>query len=117
MTIDHYLERGKESKNALYLVQDRSLWEVRDESDRVGFSRTEHHVVVEAEIGVAANVAQHPRQRGLAALTRPVNQHDRTVCQRFREERLCKAWPKLVRSHIGCRKADFVQLKGSYPSN
>ena len=83
--VDRYLERREEPRRALDLVEDRALRQIGHEADRILRGRREWRGLVEVEVCVARTLTDLPRQRGLAALSRPMNQHDRRIGQRLGE--------------------------------
>lgn len=69
------------SRRPLHLVENRPLGKISDESHRIGRRRHERQFVIEAEISVAPLLARHPRQSGLAALARSMNQDNGRIGQ------------------------------------
>lgn len=86
LAVDDVLERGEQRGHPLDLVQDYPRKAVH-EAVRVGLGGGAHRVLVEAQVVAAQRPAHHLRQRGLAALARPVYQHHRRVAQRLAQQR------------------------------
>ena len=89
--VDRRLQRRKQGRHALNLVEDDPLGQVVHEAGRVGLGRTARHLIVEAEVRVAQTRPDRLRQRRLAALARPMDQHHGRVGQRLAEARRKKA--------------------------
>ena len=66
--------------------------QVGDEPDRIDLGGLAGGREVEVVVLVPAGIADRPRERRLAALPRPVHEHDRRIPQRLDQAPAREAW-------------------------
>ena len=119
LTIHHGLEGREDPWGALDFVENRPLWQVADEAHGIGCSRSQRHLVVEAQVGVTLPPAHHLGQGRLPALAGSMDQDHWRVRQclnqaLFREtgveRELCHAANCKVSSRLIARML-FVQMQ------
>ena len=82
LSVHRRLDRREQAGGSLHLIEDGVLRQIRHKPNRVGLGRCHGDIVVEADVGVAGCIPHLAREGGLAALARPVDEHDGGIGQR-----------------------------------
>jgi hypothetical protein len=75
------------------------LGQVSHKAERIALRGLQGYRIVKGEIGVAFRVSDHPGQRGLAALPRPVDEDNGRVRERLQQSGLSETGMKATFSH------------------